>query len=75
MQIILPGHALGERMGTVLTLVVTLTALQFVVTATLPVSSYLVPISELILASYCFLAASALKSMLLFHFAYKKHNK
>lgn len=63
------------RAAIILTLFVTLTALQFVANFTLPASSYLSPLSKLIIVSYVFLATLAIKSSLLYHSHYKSREE
>ncbi|PRW32523.1 alpha beta- isoform C [Chlorella sorokiniana] len=60
-----PRH-LDTRLGIVVTLFLSLTALQFIIAAGLPSSQTVVPTQQLIIVSYCILAGIGVTSILVF---------
>ncbi|KAI7836836.1 hypothetical protein COHA_009337 [Chlorella ohadii] len=65
---------LATRLEMIVALFLALTAVQFVLSDSLPTSSYVVPTQQLVLATYIFLFLIALESILVYHIV-ERHAK
>ncbi|PRW60468.1 ligand-gated ion channel [Chlorella sorokiniana] len=65
---------LATRLEMIVALFLALTAVQFVLSDSLPTSSYVVPTQQLVLATYIFLFIVALESILVYHIV-ERHAK